>query len=593
MKIAIITVNYNNPQDTVEFLSSLEGIHPCGHDTITVVVDNGSTDDSVKQILKAHPRIDLVQTEVNLGFTGGYNRGIEYSLAWGADAVLIINNDTLIKDRKIVQNLAQTLKIDKNIGIVAPKILFAPGYEFHKDRYTEKDKGKVVWYGGGTFDWDNIYSKHTGINEVDSGQYDHIKEVEFASGCCLLIKREVFERVGMFNSKLFAYFEDNDLLYKAKKHGFKLFYNGETSIYHKVSQTSGVGSKIADYFTTRNRLYFGMQYGKLRTKFALLREAHWQLIKGREYQKKGVLDYFHGRSGGLPELEKIPENPGYQVEVSVVIVNYNTPDLIEKLLESLYKRNSGLKNYSNEVVVLDNGSEFDCDNEIFKFPQVKYLKNDVNTGFSKGYNRALQFSRGKYLLLLNSDMEAMDNCISKLVEKAKELKKDVILGGQLQFPNGKIQDSAFYLPTFWGAIKEYFLRIKGSYFMYTPGVDNTSQVEGLVMACFLISRRIINRMGYLDEGTFLYFEDVEYCRRAKRFNIPVLYYPEAKFIHHHGASSKKIKSKGGSYELLKKASVWYHGRFKYSLLYIVLWLAGKFSRVNPGDRTDEDDKGAV
>ena len=113
------------------------------------------------------------------------------------------------------------------------------------------------------------------------------------------------------------------------------------------------------------------------------------------------------------------------------------------------------------------------------------------------------------------------------------------------------------------------------------------------MACFLISRRIISKMGYLDEATFLYFEDVEYCRRAKQFSIPVLYYPEAKFIHHHGASSKKIKSKGGSYELLKKASVWYHGRLKYSLLYIVLWLAGKFSRVNPGGRSDEDDKRSV
>ncbi len=593
-KIAIVTVNFNNSKDTVELLDSMKGLNTHELEVLTVVVDNGSTDDSVQNILKAHPEINLVQTEKNLGFTGGYNRGIEYSLAWGAEAVLILNNDTLISDKNLLRSLVQTAELNKNIGVVAPKILFAPGYEFHKDRYAEKDKGKVIWYGGGDFDWSNIYSQHIGMDEVDTGQYDHVKEVNFASGCCLLIKSELFEKVGMFNNDMFAYFEDNDLLFKAKKGGYKLFYNGKTSLFHKVSQTSGIGSKISDYFITRNRLYFGMKYASKRTKFALWREAMKFLLIGRDYQRKGVWDYLQGTTGGLPELEKTPDNPAYQIELSVVIVNYNTPDLIEKLLESIYKKNSGVNKQSTEVIVLDNGSDFHCDKEVARYPQVRYLKNPENTGFPKGYNRTIKFSRGRYILMLNSDMEVKDAALSKLVNKARELKKDVILGGQLQFPDGRVQDSAFFLPTFWGALKEYFLRIKGSYFMYTPKEGLAlSEVEGLVMACFLLSRRILNRMGYLDEGTFIYFEDVEYCRRARKFSIPVLYYPEAKFIHHHGASSKKIKSKGGSYEYLKKASIWYHGRFNYSLLYIILWLAGKFSRVSPGGRVDENDKADI
>ncbi|MBI2600023.1 glycosyltransferase family 2 protein, partial [Candidatus Daviesbacteria bacterium] len=219
-----------------------------------------------------------MQNGANEGFSGGYNRGMSYAYVWGADYILIINNDALILDANLLQSLIKTFKTDESIGIVSPKIYFAPMFEFHKDRYEEKDLGKVIWYAGGKFDWKNIMSIHRGLDEVDQGQFDAVEETGFVSGCCMMISRKVLEKVnrpesgrGFFDDTLFLYFEDTDFSKRARKKGFKTYYDGATAIYHKASQTSGIGSEITDFFHTRNRLVIGFRYAGLRTRFALLR----------------------------------------------------------------------------------------------------------------------------------------------------------------------------------------------------------------------------------------------------------------------------------------------------------------------------------
>lgn len=114
--------------------------------------------------------------------------------------------------------------------------------------------------------------------------------------------------------------------------------------------------------------------------------------------------------------------------------------------------------------------------------------------------------------------------------------------------------------------------------MLEPKGEDPVQVEGLVMACYLIPRNIINKVGLLDEGTFIYFEDIEYARRLKKFGIQLYFVPTAKFIHHHGASSKKAGVEK-SQELLQKAAIHYHGKLYYLLLTWVLKLGQKLGRV--------------
>ena len=261
------------------------------------------------------------------------------------------------------------------------------------------------------------------------------------------------------------------------------------------------------------------------------------------------------------------------MDLSIAIVNYKTAELTKKLLQSLEKE--GLE---AEVVVLDNGSQ-DGVGEIVRqeFPQVKFIQNGTNTGFSKGYNKAIDQTKGAYILLLNSDIEVRKGSLKKLLETAKSYDSKAVVVGKLILPDGVVQKSAFHLPNLGGAIKEYFLGVKDSYFSFLPGGDSVSKVEGAVMACFLVPRAVWEKIGKLDEGTELYLEDVEYCRRLKNAGIPIYYVPQAVFDHHHGASSKKL-GEGEAYRKLQKASKRYHGALMYSLITFVLWLGQKLRR---------------
>ena len=147
-------------------------------------------------------------------------------------------------------------------------------------------------------DWDNIYSTHRGIDEIDRGQYEKTEETDFCNGACVIIRGEVFEKVGLLDHSFFLYWEDADFSMKAKRAGYKIYYYPGTCMWHKVSaSTGGSGSPTNDYFLTRNRFFFAMRYAKLRTKFAIVRDTARIIFKGRTWQKWGAIDALLGRHG--------------------------------------------------------------------------------------------------------------------------------------------------------------------------------------------------------------------------------------------------------------------------------------------------------
>lgn len=269
-----------------------------------------------------------------------------------------------------------------------------------------------------------------------------------------------------------------------------------------------------------------------------------------------------------------------KIVLSIVFVNYKTKELSLKLLQSIYDHKSGYYDPSCEVIVVDNGSN-DGIGKVIKnrFPKVNFLQNSSNVGFSKGYNRAINESRGQYVLVINSDTEILEGTLSECVTLAKRYNNEVVLAGKLILPDGSVQNSCYKLPTIMGAIKEYFFSKSGSYSMYAPVSESEVKIEGAVGACLLIPRNVIDKVGLFDEGMFLYFEDIEYCRRLGISKIPIYYCPTIRLIHYHGMSSKQI---GGhqSYEFLKKGSLHYNGRLKYIILWVVLWLGQKFRPVS-------------
>lgn len=235
--------------------------------------------------------IIIDNSDDNRGFAGGNNWGIKKALKVGAEAILLLNDDASI-EKSTIHLMKETLFSDQKTGVVVPKIYFYPGFEYHKDRYKKEDLGKVIWYAGGEIDRKNVMGIHFGVDEIDRGQYNKRKEVEFATGCAMMIKREVLEETGLFDERYFLYLEDMDLSIRIKKSGYKIIYEPKAIVWHKNAQSSGVGSGLHDYFFTRNRLLFGMKYATLRTKFALIRESGRILVNGNEWRRKGVIDFY-------------------------------------------------------------------------------------------------------------------------------------------------------------------------------------------------------------------------------------------------------------------------------------------------------------
>jgi GT2 family glycosyltransferase len=294
-KVFVIIVNWNGYKDTEICLASLEKIETHDIDLQVIVVDNGSTDDSVSRIRKKFPWVRVLPTGENLGFTGGNNVGITYARQHQADFVWLLNNDTFVDAH--VLNILKTFR-DSHVGICGSKIYFAPGHEFHLTRYKENERGKVLWYAGGLVNWDNMYASHRGVDEVDGGQYDTEEETSFVTGCSMMIRASVFDKIGMLDDRYYLYLEDLDFCLRAKRAGFSLRYVPSSVLWHvNAGSSSRPGNPLQQYYQTRNRLLLGFRYAAMRIKIALLREAVQFLLIGPAVRRKAVIDWLTGRFG--------------------------------------------------------------------------------------------------------------------------------------------------------------------------------------------------------------------------------------------------------------------------------------------------------
>lgn len=287
MKVVTVVLSFNSRKYIEDCLRSLKGNE-------VVVVDAGSTDGSSEFIAEKFPELKLIVVKENLGYAGGNNLGIKYALESGADLIWVVNPDIVVAP----DALSEAMKaMTDNVAVVASKVYFAAGFEFHKEKYKKNDLGKVIWYAGADNDWDNVYAKHWGINEVDKGQFNKKKEIGYATGSSMLLRSEVLKKTGLIDEKYFMYYEENDLCQRIKKAGYKLIYAPQSIVRHKVGQAAGIGSGLADYYIARNRMLFGMRWAPWRSKLALIRESVKLLFTGRPWQKIGIRDFYLGKFG--------------------------------------------------------------------------------------------------------------------------------------------------------------------------------------------------------------------------------------------------------------------------------------------------------
>lgn len=294
-KISLVVLHYINQDLTIKCLESVEKLQTVDFGLQVIIVNNNPKED-LKVLKRKFRKFEFLETGKNLGFTGGNNFGIKKALKKKADFVMLLNNDTLIDQSALVQ-LIKVASLIGQSGVLGPKIYFAPGYEFHQERYEPTEQGKIIWYAGGIVDWRNILASHRGVDEVDKGQYDKVEGTDFASGCAMLVKKEVFTKIGLLDERYFLYLEDLEFCQRAKKAGFKIVYVPQAKVWHFNAGSSEVGGPLHDYFLTRNRMLFGMRYAPVRSKIALLRESLRLLRSGRRWQRRGIKDFYLKKFG--------------------------------------------------------------------------------------------------------------------------------------------------------------------------------------------------------------------------------------------------------------------------------------------------------
>lgn len=298
-KVSIVILTLNNKKLLEEELNLFKKLDTNGLDIELIIVNNGSTDGTSELLQKTkinNLTLKVISNPVNEGFAKGNNQGIKYALINNPNYVLLLNDD-MVFEKDFLKKIVGFANKNPKYCLISPKIYFAKGYEFHRDRYKESERGKVIWYAGGTIDWDNIYTSHDRVDEVDSGQNETVREVDVANGACMLVRTEVFKSVEGLDEKLFLYWEDAEFTQRAKLNNFNAVYYPDVYLWHKVSSAAGgSGSPSNDYFLVRNRYYFSNKYAKsLRTKFAVLRDTLKLMITGRSWQKLGAFDALIGR----------------------------------------------------------------------------------------------------------------------------------------------------------------------------------------------------------------------------------------------------------------------------------------------------------
>lgn len=300
MQIAVIVLSFNSAGYISDCLHSLQQLILGETKLEIIVVDNASSDDSVKVVREKFPSLTLISNAQNLGYAEGNNVGIRYSLAKNFDFIWIVNPDVTVEKNSLTELLsaAGTYPL---AGVFGSKIYFAPGYEFHKERYSQKELGHVFWYAGGNMDWGNMYGSNRGVDQVDSGQFDNDVETDFVTGASMFVRTKVFATVGLLDPKYFLYYEENDFCQRVKAAGWKLMYIHDSVAWHANAQSSGLGSKkntdLQDYYIVRNRLLFGMRYAPPYTKLHLIKQSIQLYLKGRPWEKRAVLDYYTGNFG--------------------------------------------------------------------------------------------------------------------------------------------------------------------------------------------------------------------------------------------------------------------------------------------------------
>jgi GT2 family glycosyltransferase len=293
--VSIVLVNWKGLSDTLDCVRSCLTMQ--GPPFEIVIVDNDSQDGSAEALtaaLGSNPAVTLLLSKQNLGYAGANNLAITRALDSGTDFVWLLNNDTIVNP-KTLQSLVDAAAAHPRAGMLGSKILYF-------------DHPNTIWFAGASIQkHGNRYTVHRGFKEIDRGQYDQIEEVEYVTGCSLLVRAATLRDIHLMPDEYFMYWEDVEWCTRARLAGWSCLYVPQSTLLHKVNSSTRGQSGLRMRYETRNRLHYLWRFDKLSTlesmlclPFSAMRSIAQKDWRSAYFPLLGVFDFLRRRTGRLP-----------------------------------------------------------------------------------------------------------------------------------------------------------------------------------------------------------------------------------------------------------------------------------------------------
>jgi len=263
------------------------------------------------------------------------------------------------------------------------------------------------------------------------------------------------------------------------------------------------------------------------------------------------------------------------MKLSIIIPTWNTAVITQKCVDSIIKN---IPTNTIEIIIVDNCST-DNTQEIFSHQKkIKYIRNISNLGFSKACNIGAQNATGDYYLFLNSDMELIDNQLINMLNFYRKNDNIGLIGPKLLNIDLTTQGSIFPPQTPLNAFKEFWLNQK-SYSKYYSSEPNPTKVWAISGGAVLIGQKLFEQVGGWNEQYYMFFEDLDLCKKLRNIGKDIYYYPQCQIIHRHGASGAKLSDSLNQWRRLIPSSKIYFGPIQHYLIFFITWTSQQFRKI--------------
>lgn len=246
-------------------------------------------------------------------------------------------------------------------------------------------------------------------------------------------------------------------------------------------------------------------------------------------------------------------------DLTIIIVSFNTKDILIDCLNSVYEKTDGI---TFEIIVVDNDSrDGTCDSVLQQFPDVRMIKNELNRGFSAANNQGIQESKGKNIALLNPDTKLIENSFNKIVEYLEEHPEVYILGPGIVDASGEQSPTRLWEDTPQDAMLKILGLYDPSMELQKMGTMNAKEAQVISGCCFVVRRELFDEIGLLDENYFLYNEEDDFCRRARKAGRKILFYPETSVQHLLGKSTHQNKHRGKVITEAYRSNLYFYSKY--------------------------------